>query len=56
MEPRGHTQPQATRPRTKVSTMVKAARAKETKKAREAIKVAMARRGSKWKKISTCPI
>jgi hypothetical protein len=36
--------------------MVDAARAKETKKALEAMKVARARRGSKWKKISTCPI
>jgi hypothetical protein len=35
---------------------VKAAKIKDTKIVREAIKIAKARRGSKWKKISTRPI
>jgi hypothetical protein len=55
-EPRGHTQPQTTLPRTKVRMTVKAAKIKDTKIVREAIKIANARRGSKWKKISTRPI
>jgi len=36
--------------------MVRAEKIKERKRAREAMRVAKAKRGSKWKKISTRPM
>ena len=53
MEPSGQTQPQTNRPAMRVSATVIAARANEAKKTREAIVVANASSGSKWKKTST---